>query len=178
MITIGKLEPSDRAQWEVLFRRAARISTSARCSPMYDRAWNEFARDTRMHALGARFDGRLVGITHFLIHANTSSDDVCYLQDLFTEARVRGKGVARALIQVVADWAKTQGCPRLYWQTQASNTTARPLRQDGREPRLHSLRYRAGLTPALADVGDRLDLDEDFGYGCVTSTRVEAGNRR
>ncbi len=72
-------------------------------------------------------NGRLVGITHFLIHANTSSDDVCYLQDLFTSADVRGKGVARALIQAVADWAKAQGCPRLYWQTQASNTTARLL---------------------------------------------------
>ncbi|MBP6769775.1 MAG: GNAT family N-acetyltransferase, partial [Reyranella sp.] len=38
-----------------------------------------------------------------------------------------GKGVARALIQAVADWAKARGCPRLYWQTQASNTTARLL---------------------------------------------------
>jgi GNAT superfamily N-acetyltransferase len=127
MLTIGKLEPSDRAQWEVLFRAYMDFYERTLPQAMYDRAWNEFAKDTRMHALGARLDGRLVGITHFLIHANTSSEDVCYLQDLFTEADVRGKGVARALIQAVADWAKAQGCPRLYWQTQASNTTARLL---------------------------------------------------
>ena len=71
-----------------------------------------------------KFGGR---ITHFLIHANTSSADVCYLQDLFTASDVRGKGVARALIEAVADWARERKCPRVYWQTQESNATARLL---------------------------------------------------
>jgi GNAT superfamily N-acetyltransferase len=105
MLTIGKLEPSDRAQWEVLFRGYMDFYKRTLPQAMYDRAWNEFAKDTRMHALGARLDGRLVGITHFLIHANTSSDDVCYLQDLFTAADVRGKGVARARGWRSARWA-------------------------------------------------------------------------
>lgn len=127
MLTIGKLVESDRAEWEVLFR--AYIDFYKRTLPqeMYDRAWNEFQLDTRMHALGAKLDGRLVGITHFLIHANTSSADVCYLQDLFTASDVRGKGVARALIEAVADWARERKCPRVYWQTQDSNATARLL---------------------------------------------------
>jgi GNAT superfamily N-acetyltransferase len=127
MLTIGKLTENDRAKWEVLFR--AYIDFYKRTLPqeMYDRAWNEFQADTRMHALGAKLDGRLVGITHFLIHANTSSADVCYLQDLFTASDVRGKGVARALIEAVADWARERKCPRVYWQTQESNATARLL---------------------------------------------------
>ena len=127
MLTIGKLTENDRAEWEVLFR--AYIDFYKRTLPqeMYDRAWNEFQADTRMHALGAKLDGRLVGITHFLIHANTSSADVCYLQDLFTASDVRGKGVARALIEAVADWARERKCPRVYWQTQESNATARLL---------------------------------------------------
>ena len=127
MLTIAKLESSDRATWETLFRGYMDFYKRTLSQEMYDRAWNEFRKDTRMHALGARLDGRLVGITHFLIHANTSSDDVCYLQDLFTASDVRGKGVARALIAAVADWAKARGCPRLYWQTQESNATARLL---------------------------------------------------
>jgi len=127
MISISKLAPSDRAVWEALFR--AYIDFYQRVEPpeMYDRAWREFQTDTLLHAFGAKLDGRLVGITHFLVHPNTSGPDVCYLQDLFTAPDVRGKGVARALIAAVVDWARARGCVRVYWHTQASNSTARYL---------------------------------------------------
>lgn len=127
MISIGKLAPSDRVVWEALFR--AYIDFYQRVEPpeMYDRAWREFQVDTSLHAFGARLDSRLVGITHFLVHPNTSGPDVCYLQDLFTAPDVRGRGVARALISAVVDWARARGCGRVYWHTQASNSTARHL---------------------------------------------------
>src|SRR5213596_3408741 len=127
MISTGKLVPSDRVVWEALFR--AYIDFYQRTEPpdMYDRAWREFQADTGMHALGARLDGRLVGIAHFFVHLNTSGPDVCYLQDLFTAAEARGKGVARALITAVVDWARARGCCRAYWNTQASNSTARRM---------------------------------------------------
>ncbi|WNV84224.1 GNAT family N-acetyltransferase [Umezawaea sp. Da 62-37] len=127
MITIGPLVPEDRAEWEVLFR--AYTAFYGRTSPQeaYDRAWDEFRAAERMHALGARLDGALVGITHFLVHPSTSSADVCYLQDLFTAPDVRGRGVARALIAAVGSWARDQGCARVYWHTQESNATARRL---------------------------------------------------
>ena len=126
-LIIGKLDDADRADWEVLFRGYIDFYKRILPQQMYDRAWNEFRQDARMHALGAKLDGRLVGITHFLIHANTSAPDVCYLQDLFTAADVRGKGVARALIEAVAAWARERNYSRLYWQTHESNATARLL---------------------------------------------------
>jgi GNAT superfamily N-acetyltransferase len=126
-ISIDKLARSDRADWEALFR--AYIDFYQRVEPpeMYDRAWSEFLEDTRLHAFGARLDGRLVGITHFLVHPSTSGPDVCYLQDLFTAPDVRGRGVARALINSVVDWARARGCSRVYWLTHESNRTARYL---------------------------------------------------
>ena len=127
MLTIGKLEPSDRAPWEELFRGYMDFYERTLPQAMYDRAWKEFANDTRMHALGARLDGRLVGITHFLFHTGIWSPCACYLEDLFVEPAARGRGLARALIEAVAKCARTEGAGRRYWLTHETNATARAL---------------------------------------------------
>jgi GNAT superfamily N-acetyltransferase len=51
----------------------------------------------------------------------------CYLQDLFTNADARVKGVGRALINGVYDQASRAGCSRVYWQTHETNHTAMQL---------------------------------------------------
>ena len=127
MLTIDRLAPGDRAAWEALFRAYIAFYERSLTQDWYDRAWREFEADARMHALGARRDGRLLGIAHFLVQPSTSSADTCYLQDLFTAPEARGQGVGRALIEAVAERARARGCCRLHWLTHAGNTTARRL---------------------------------------------------
>ena len=127
MITVSALEPNDRAAWQELFAGYHAFYERTWPAERFDEAWREFQRGDRIHALGARLDGRLVGIAHFLAHASTSSPDVCYLQDLFTAPEARGRGVARELIAAVVEWAKIQGLFRVYWHTRADNATARRL---------------------------------------------------
>ena len=129
MITIDKLDPEDRGDWEKLFTGYNTFYERTLPPEMFDRAWNAFQEDARMHALGAKLDGKLVGITHFLTHVSTTAADVCYLQDLFTAPEARGQGVARALIAKVTEWARARsaagstGPPRRRTPRPAGSTT-------------------------------------------------------
>jgi len=49
------------------------------------------------------------------------------LEDLFVDPNVRGHGVGRALIDAVYEVAVKSGASRLYWNTDATNETARKL---------------------------------------------------
>jgi ribosomal protein S18 acetylase RimI-like enzyme len=51
----------------------------------------------------------------------------CYLQDLYTDEALRGRGIGRALINGVYERAKAAGSSRVYWMTQDNNKTAMKL---------------------------------------------------
>ncbi|GAA1992528.1 GNAT family N-acetyltransferase [Terrabacter lapilli] len=127
MIETRPLGPGDRERWEQLFRAYIDFYGRALDDAAYDRAWREIASGARLHGRGAWLDGRLVGIAHFLVHPSSSEPDLCYLEDLFTDPDVRGRGVASALIAAVRDWAREHGCGSVYWQTHESNAVARRL---------------------------------------------------
>jgi len=81
-----------------------------------------------VNAFVAERDGRLVGLVHYIFHRSTTFlGPTCYLQDLFTAAEARGHGVGKALIDAVYGAAKAAGCPRVYWLTHETNTTAMRL---------------------------------------------------
>ncbi len=81
-----------------------------------------------MWALVAEDDGALLGLAHYLFHRSTIAlQPSCYMQDLFTAAAARGKGVGRALIEAVYAKAAEAGIPRVYWQTHETNVAAMRL---------------------------------------------------
>lgn len=127
MPQITPLQPHDKAAWLPLAQAYLAFYQTSRPDTDFERLWLRLQEGEALQALGARVDGQLVGIVHYLYHPSCWSSDVCYLQDLFVSPEQRGQGVGRALIEEVAARARLKGSPRLYWLTQTSNEAARKL---------------------------------------------------
>lgn len=127
MLEILPLRPTDRPRWDILARGYKTFYETELPDIEYDRAWVRLMQADDVFGLGAHLNGKLVGIAHYMFHTSTWSVDQCYLQDLFVDEAVRGRGVARTLIERVAQAAQERGAPRFYWLTQDTNTTARHL---------------------------------------------------
>jgi GNAT superfamily N-acetyltransferase len=124
---IGPLAREDRAGWEPLARGYKEFYKTETSGAEYDAAWSRILARGDVFGIGAKVDGKLVGIAHYLFHASAWADRVCYLQDLFVAPEARGQGIARALIEAVAEAAREGNAARCYWHTQERNATARAL---------------------------------------------------
>jgi GNAT superfamily N-acetyltransferase len=126
-LIVRSVLPTDFAQWQPLWAGYnlfyGRPALPAEITQM---TWSRFFDAYEpVHAMVAEKDGQLVGLVHYLFHRSTIQiQPTCYLQDLFTDEAIRGKGVGRALIEAVYERARIAGSPRVYWQTHESNATA------------------------------------------------------
>jgi len=133
MSVIRDIAPTDYVQWLPLWdgynRFYGRNGPTALPDDITASTWARFFDEMEpVHALVAELDGRLVGLSHYLFHRSTTAvGPVCYLQDLFTSAEMRGRGVGSALIEAVHARAREAGAVRVYWQTHESNLTAQSL---------------------------------------------------
>lgn len=76
----------------------------------------------------AEVDGELAGFAIHHFHDSTWSMAMdCYLEDLYLDARFRGRGIGRALIDDLISIGQAKGWSRLYWHTERDNETARKL---------------------------------------------------
>jgi GNAT superfamily N-acetyltransferase len=121
------LGPQDRAAWEPLARGYKLFYKTDVTDAEYDLAWRRLIARERVFGMVAVDGGRVVGIAHYLFHASTWAERVCYLQDLFVAPEARGRGAARALISAVALAAQASGAARYYWLTQEDNAAGRAL---------------------------------------------------
>lgn len=129
-LTIRPLTAADEADWRRLWADYLAFYDTKVPEAVYrssfDRLLGDDPRD--FSGLVAVLDGRLVGLVHYLFHRHGwKIEDVCYLQDLYADPAVRGRGVGRALIEAVYAAADAAGAPSVYWLTQEFNTTARRL---------------------------------------------------
>lgn len=132
-VNIRAIAESDRAAWEPLWAGYNafydRAGPTALAPAITQTLWLRFFDPAEpVFALVAERSGQLAGLAHFLFHRSTTRiEPVCYLQDLFTDPALRGRGVGRALIEGVYARARDAGASRVYWQTRESNAAGRLL---------------------------------------------------
>lgn len=91
-------------------------------------------------------DDAVVGFAVTVLHPCTwALGPVCYLEDLFIDPAIRGKGLGRALITELADRGRAEGWARVFWQTHKDNLTAQRL-YDALCPQTDWRRYDIALT--------------------------------
>jgi GNAT superfamily N-acetyltransferase len=132
-ITIRPIQESDFEGWKPLWDGYnafyGRANETALDPAITQATWQRFFDPNEpVFGLVAESEGKIVGITHYLYHRSTTRLGlVCYLQDLFTEPALRGKGIGRALIHGVYEQAKFAKLSRVYWQTHETNAAGRLL---------------------------------------------------
>jgi len=126
-IEVFPLSDHHRSDWQLLAEGYKAFYKTPTSGLEYELAWARLMAGDMVKGLGASVDGDMVGIAHFIHHASTWANQICYLQDLFTAPKARGQGVAKALIEAVAAYARKSGASRFYWLTQENNAVARVL---------------------------------------------------
>lgn len=130
MTTIRRVEEADHAVWLPLWQGYLTFYEAELPEAVTRTTWQRLLDPAEpVHgALAIDEEGRAVGLAHWLFHRSTWSEgDSCYLNDLFVDPGLRGKGVGRALIDHVHADAAAKGSPKVYWLTHETNTTAQRL---------------------------------------------------
>lgn len=119
----------DKAPWFVLWQGYLDFYKTVLSPAQSELTWTRIMDpEFNMNCAVAVLDGTVAGFTTYNLQNSTWSEGGhCYLEDLFVSQSVRGGGVGRALIDYVKEFAISNKCSRLYWNTDEDNATARKL---------------------------------------------------
>ncbi len=123
------LRVSDHAAWRRLWHGYVDFYQAKVSDEQTVLTWDRLL-DTRdpLHGIVAQEAGEVVGFAHCFMHGSTWSEQgYCYLEDLFVDPLMRGRGIARSLIEASSAFAASQGAEKLYWLTAETNYAARML---------------------------------------------------
>ncbi len=130
-IQVRRLQADDKVRWLALFKGYIAFYQANVADDVVELTWQRLMSgeaDCHIGLVAVEGAGPAIGIAHVLLHRSTWSPTwYCYLEDLFVDPAVRGRGAGRALIEATYREADQRGATRTYWATQEFNTRARTL---------------------------------------------------
>lgn len=142
-LQIRDAQPQDQADWLKLWSDYLAFYNVDLAEEVTAHTWARVMDPvSRLSMRLAVLDGQTVGFAIHHFHDSTwvKTPD-CYLEDLFIDGTIRGKGIGRALIDDLIAISKEKGWSRLYWHTDENNQRARKLYDSYVESDGH-IRYR------------------------------------
>ena len=130
VIQIVPIKEISFENWQSLWKEYLKYYKSTFQTEVTQNTWKKLTSNTCPHVYGfaAIINEDVVGIVHVVEHDSCwTISPYAYLQDLFTQEKYRGQGVARKLIEEVEREAKNRKCDRVYWMTHESNEQAQIL---------------------------------------------------
>jgi GNAT superfamily N-acetyltransferase len=142
-LKIRAIEEKDKDQWLKLWAGYLEFYKSTISPEQTELTWKRLINnELKMFGFVAESEEGIIGFTHCLFRPSTWTEtDYCYLEDLFVNPNIRGKGVGRSLMDKVFELAKEKKSKRVYWTTQEFNKTARVL-YDSITPVSEFVQYR------------------------------------
>jgi len=146
-LIIRAIEEKDKDQWLKLWAGYLEFYKSSISPEQTELTWKRLVNnEQKMFGFVAESEEGVIGFTHCLFRPSTWTEtDYCYLEDLFVDPNIRGKGVGRALMEKVIELAKEKNSKRVYWTTQEFNKTARIL-YDSITPVSEFVQYRLPIS--------------------------------
>lgn len=128
-VTIRALDVADESVWRQLWAGYLEFYKATLPESVTAATWGKLiGNDPRFIGTVAVVDGQVVGIANSILHPTTWSEvDFCYLNDLFVDPGIRGKGIGKLLIDDLLAKAEANGWARVYWSTKEDNAVARRL---------------------------------------------------
>ncbi|MEQ9404718.1 MAG: GNAT family N-acetyltransferase [Cyclobacteriaceae bacterium] len=97
-------------------------STANKVSDLSDHL---FSKSPVLECLVVEMDKQLVGYATFMKQFSTwDAAFYVYMDCIYLEKATRGKGIGKELLNKVAQYARSQNCSLIQWQTPTANTRA------------------------------------------------------
>ncbi len=129
-LSIRSLEATDREKWWELWLGYITFYKASVADEVSEVTWQRLLDDNEpaFCRVAEHPDFGVVAIMNYILHLNLwTPKPVCYLEDLFTDPKIRGQGAGRALIESLKETGKQEDWHRIYWMTAKDNETARAL---------------------------------------------------
>ncbi len=144
---ISPLKPSDRSQWELLYKAYADFYRVSMNDEILDTVWSWIFDDTQpfFSLIAKNNAGNGIAIMHFReMPSPLRGQFVGFLDDLFVTPKARGSGCVQALYDELNQFGKARGWPLIRWITADNNYQARAS-YDKIADRTHWITYQMNI---------------------------------